>query len=85
MTQDTDKATEWNRAKRGSPGPRKCVRCGAPMLARWRPFCSKRCADLDLGQWLTEGYRIPATTDTTGEDEAVPEDEPPDDRQQRRL
>jgi len=25
----------------------------------YKPFCSKRCADLDLGQWLTGGYAIP--------------------------
>jgi endogenous inhibitor of DNA gyrase (YacG/DUF329 family) len=25
----------------------------------FRPFCSERCKTLDLGAWLTEGYRIP--------------------------
>lgn len=25
---------------------------------RYRPFCSKRCADVDLGRWLTGGYAI---------------------------
>jgi hypothetical protein len=25
-----------------------------------RPFCSKRCADVDLGNWLKGGYAIPA-------------------------
>jgi endogenous inhibitor of DNA gyrase (YacG/DUF329 family) len=25
----------------------------------WRPFCSQRCKLIDLGQWATEGYRIP--------------------------
>jgi endogenous inhibitor of DNA gyrase (YacG/DUF329 family) len=25
------------------------------------PFCSKRCADIDLGRWFTESYRIPAS------------------------
>jgi uncharacterized protein len=41
---------------------RGCANCGKPVVARWRPFCSKRCADLDLGRWLTETYRI-ATDD----------------------
>lgn len=27
--------------------------------ARYRPFCSKRCADIDLGRWLKESYRVP--------------------------
>lgn len=26
------------------------------------PFCSKRCADIDLGRWLKGGYAIPAST-----------------------
>jgi len=38
----------------------KCPLCKKPTADQYRPFCSKRCADLDLGQWLTEGYRISA-------------------------
>ena len=38
---------------------RSCSHCGKPVVARWRPFCSKRCGDLDLGRWLSETYRIP--------------------------
>lgn len=37
----------------------KCPICAKPSVAAFRPFCSKRCADLDLGKWLDEGYRIP--------------------------
>jgi len=33
--------------------------CQNPPADRFRPFCSKRCADLDLGQWLKGGYAIP--------------------------
>jgi endogenous inhibitor of DNA gyrase (YacG/DUF329 family) len=40
----------------GTPG---CAICGKPQEAKYRPFCSKRCADIDLGRWLNEGYRIP--------------------------
>lgn len=36
-----------------------CVRCGKPVQARFRPFCSQRCADLDLGAWFGERYRVP--------------------------
>ena len=38
---------------------RKCAVCGKPQDAAFRPFCSKRCADIDLGRWLKEGYAIP--------------------------
>ena len=36
----------------------KCPVCGKDVAASYRPFCSKRCADIDLGRWLKEGYRI---------------------------
>lgn len=39
---------------------RKCPICGKPPLAEYRPFCSKRCADIDLGRWLGGRYRLPA-------------------------
>jgi len=35
--------------------------CAKPAVAKYRPFCSKRCADLDLGSWFNESYRIPTT------------------------
>ncbi len=38
---------------------KKCPLCGKPEADPFRPFCSKRCADLDLGKWLGEKYRIP--------------------------
>lgn len=39
---------------------RPCPICRKPAVARYRPFCSKRCADVDLGRWFGEAYRIPA-------------------------
>jgi endogenous inhibitor of DNA gyrase (YacG/DUF329 family) len=47
--------------------------CGKPASARWRPFCSKRCADIDLGRWFGEAYRIPVEDEDTNE--SAPEDE----------
>jgi hypothetical protein len=38
---------------------RLCAVCGKPQDAAFRPFCSKRCADLDLARWLNEDYAIP--------------------------
>lgn len=37
-----------------------CPICGKPVVAAYRPFCSRRCADIDLGRWLTESYRVPS-------------------------
>lgn len=37
-----------------------CPICDRPTEKDYRPFCSKRCADRDLGKWLTGGYAIPA-------------------------
>jgi uncharacterized protein len=41
------------------PGTR-CAICGKPQTTRFKPFCSRRCADVDLNRWLTGGYAIPA-------------------------
>lgn len=38
---------------------RVCAVCGKPQDAAYRPFCSKRCADVDLGRWLKGNYVIP--------------------------
>lgn len=40
--------------------PRKCVICGKAQDAKYRPFCSKRCADVDLNRWFSGTYAIPA-------------------------
>ncbi|WP_342358394.1 DNA gyrase inhibitor YacG [Terrarubrum flagellatum] len=49
-----------------------CPICGKPRDARFRPFCSKRCADVDLNRWLKGSYAIPVTEndDEDGEDAA---------------
>jgi len=36
-----------------------CPLCGKPAAEGFKPFCSKRCADIDLGRWLKGGYAIP--------------------------
>jgi endogenous inhibitor of DNA gyrase (YacG/DUF329 family) len=41
------------------PDTRKCAICGKPQDEAYRPFCSKRCADIDLGRWLKGNYSIP--------------------------
>lgn len=37
-----------------------CPVCGKPRDLKFRPFCSRRCADVDLSRWLKGGYGIPA-------------------------
>ncbi len=48
---------------------RKCPICGKPAVAERQPFCSKRCADIDLNRWLSGGYVIPAAEETPSEQE----------------
>jgi endogenous inhibitor of DNA gyrase (YacG/DUF329 family) len=47
---------------------RKCPICGKPAVEAFKPFCSKRCADVDLNRWLTGNYVIPARDDEPGDD-----------------
>ena len=35
-----------------------CSICGRPMIREFRPFCSRRCSDVDLSRWLTGSYAI---------------------------
>lgn len=40
-------------------GPR-CPICNEAAQSEYRPFCSRRCADVDLGRWMTGAYALPA-------------------------
>ena len=42
-------------------GGRKCPVCGKPAEKTTRPFCSKRCRDVDLNRWLSGAYVVPGT------------------------
>ena len=37
-----------------------CPICKKATDDEYRPFCSKRCADIDLGKWMTGGYTLPS-------------------------
>jgi hypothetical protein len=57
-----------------------CPICGKAVDAKYRPFCSRRCADVDLGRWLTASYVVPGPE---VEDDLPDEDaEPPQRRPQ---
>lgn len=52
-----------------------CPICAKDADAKYRPFCSRRCADVDLGKWLTGSYAIPAAIteqDDDDDSEAAP-------------
>lgn len=38
---------------------KNCPVCGKPSVEKYRPFCSLRCADADLGRWFGESYSVP--------------------------
>lgn len=43
-----------------SDATQKCPICKARTVRAWRPFCSRRCADIDLGKWMTGAYALPS-------------------------
>ncbi len=51
-----------------------CPHCGK--VVEWtpesiyRPFCSKRCKDIDLAAWASESYRVPVVESDDDEDSA---------------
>jgi endogenous inhibitor of DNA gyrase (YacG/DUF329 family) len=51
---------------------RPCPICGQTSVQNFHPFCSARCADVDLNRWLNGSYAIPARDEETDEDENVP-------------
>ena len=46
-----------------------CAICGRPREPRYDPFCSKRCADVDLHRWLKGRYVIPGAEPVAREDD----------------
>jgi endogenous inhibitor of DNA gyrase (YacG/DUF329 family) len=65
-------------ASKAAPLP-VCVYCRRhPVEAAWRPFCSKRCQQLDLAHWVDGEYRIAGeSTDEVTLETAVPEPREP--------
>lgn len=52
----------------------KCPICGKPPTSEYRPFCSRRCADIDLQRWLTGRYAVPAVEGEEGADDEGSQD-----------
>jgi uncharacterized protein len=84
MADDDEKESE----SQGAPGEasnvapfaatgrgRPCPICGRASVVEMRPFCSKRCADVDLNRWLSELYRVPSDEPPASDEEpATPND-----------
>ncbi|MEJ2123761.1 MAG: DNA gyrase inhibitor YacG [Alphaproteobacteria bacterium] len=60
--------SENSTSKAASAG--QCPICGKPRVAEYRPFCSKRCADIDLNRWLKGSYVIPGSVDADEDGDA---------------
>lgn len=48
-----------------------CPMCERPSEQGWKPFCSKRCADADLANWLKGAYAVPVVEDNAAPDRDV--------------
>ncbi len=56
------------------PSTKLCPICGKPASEKAAPFCSYRCANIDLGRWLGEKYALPAEDDDEDETPLQPPD-----------
>jgi endogenous inhibitor of DNA gyrase (YacG/DUF329 family) len=48
----------------------KCPICGRCAASNHKPFCSRRCAEIDLGCWLNDRYKLPTRQDEEDEDDS---------------
>ncbi len=53
----------------------RCPACGTATVPCYRPFCSRRCADLDLYNWLGGHYRVPTAERPDGPDGGAADDD----------
>ena len=55
----------------------RCPQCGGDSIwapeNKWRPFCSERCKQIDLGAWASDSYRIPVQAQPSEFDGELPE------------
>ncbi|MBI1415677.1 MAG: DNA gyrase inhibitor YacG [Limimaricola sp.] len=54
-----------------------CPICARPTDPKYKPFCSRRCADIDLAKWLTGSYAIPVPEEDEDEPPLPPDDDGP--------
>jgi endogenous inhibitor of DNA gyrase (YacG/DUF329 family) len=56
-----------------------CPICRRPAEEAFKPFCSRRCRDVDLHRWMAGVYAIPAKSDDDEDGDGVPEPRRPND------
>lgn len=54
-----------------------CPICRKPKDDAYVPFCSKRCADVDLGRWFSGAYAVPVVDTDEQDSDPVPTEDPP--------
>ncbi|MBS7349246.1 MAG: DNA gyrase inhibitor YacG [Comamonas sp.] len=66
MTQQATSTTPAAAAAAPAAPTVACPTCAGPSLFApsnpWRPFCSQRCKQIDLGAWAAEAFRVPSST-----------------------
>ena len=72
MTPSRDPGKAGAAPEPGAAETPRCPICGKPRDPDYKPFCSKRCADVDLGRWLTGSYAIPVSEEEDEDGEAPP-------------
>ena len=60
---------------------RRCPICKSEAVEAYKPFCSKRCADIDLGKWFNDSYAIAGNED---DEDATSAEKAPIDRDNSR-
>ena len=58
-----------------NPTAAACPLCGKPRDPAFKPFCSKRCSDIDLNRWLSGVYAVPVKDDEDEDGSRVTEGE----------
>jgi len=56
------------------PRTTSCPICGKPAVEKFRPFCTRRCADVDLNRWLSGVYAVPVKEDEDEDGTRKPDD-----------
>jgi endogenous inhibitor of DNA gyrase (YacG/DUF329 family) len=77
-------STNGNGHRNGSPSAKACPNCGKPAVEEFRPFCSKRCADVDLHRWLSGAYAIPVKEEDDEDGDKVADAIPGEDEPEKR-
>ena len=57
-----------------TPRERPCPICRKPAVEKFRPFCSRRCADVDLNRWFSGVYAVPGKEEE--DEDGAPKSEP---------